>query len=454
MSLQAPPPVVEPAQDEVARIDRVSRHGGDLGLLTLLIALLVGIPSILTIGPLGSAGTPADVLGLAMLVLWTFRRVARHGEFLPNPVRIGMSVLVASAMASYIAAASRPIAGVELSAADRGLLSMAAWLGIVLVAADGPRDRKQLDTLLRRLVIAGAALATLGLLQFATKQSFVNYIQIPGLRDNGDLSQLSDRSNLTRPPGTAIHPIEFGAALTMILPFALHYAVTDRNKSLLRRWYPVAAIGAAVPIAISRSAIISATVALLVLLPAWPKAYRRRVYAGTLGLLCCMYLVVHGLFGTLISLFTHISSDTSAQSRTDSYALADQFIGRSPVFGRGFRTFLPSYRILDNQLLGTTIEMGIVGLAALVGLMLTAIVACHRIRRQVRDESARRLAQAFMASIAAAGFGFAFYDGLSFPMAAGLFFLVVGCSGALIRHGKTAPPSSQTLPDQRLPRPD
>jgi O-antigen ligase len=152
-----------------------------------------------------------------------------------------------------------------------------------------------------------------------------------------------------------------------------------------------------------------------------------------------MYILVHGLFGTLFSLFSNISSDTSAQSRTDSYALVEQFIGRSPIFGRGFRTFLPSYRILDNQLLGTTIEMGVVGLGALLGLMITTIIACRQVRRTVADESARRLAQACIASVASALVGFAFYDGLSFPMGAGIFFFVVGCGGSLAglaRSGK------------------
>ena len=53
------------------------------------------------------------------------------------------------------------------------------------------------------------------------------------------------REGLTRPAGTTIHPIEFGAVLTMILPIALHYALHDKYRSKLARWFPVAAIAPA-----------------------------------------------------------------------------------------------------------------------------------------------------------------------------------------------------------------
>ena len=78
-----------------------------------------------------------------------------------------------------------------------------------------------MDVLLRRLTYLGGAIASLGLLQFATGQPFTNYIQIPGLSINNELVSVLNRGGLVRPAGTAIHPIEFGAVLTMILPLAL-----------------------------------------------------------------------------------------------------------------------------------------------------------------------------------------------------------------------------------------
>jgi O-antigen ligase len=405
-------------------------------LLTTLIVLIVAIPSVLIIGPLGSAGTPADMLGLVMLVLWACNRILapRDPSRRVNPIALAMVLFIGAVLASYIAAARRPIAPLEISAADRGLLLAFAWLGMLLFPIEALRSTNDLDTILRRLTFAGAGLALVGLAQFVTKMPLVNYIQAPGLRTNADLAEaLGTRGNLTRPPGTAVHPIEFGAVLTMILPIALHYALHDHHRLRFRRWLPVVAIAAAVPISLSRSALLSAAVALIVLLPTWPARLRRRAYAAILGLFGCLYLVVHGLLRTLTNLFLGVSSDNSAASRTNSYGLAMDFISRSPWFGRGFRTFLPEYRILDDQLLGTAVEMGLVGLAALITLMLTGIVSCRRARRNMPDPVTRQLGQALVAAIAAASCSFALYDALSFPMAACTFFLVLGCAATYVR---------------------
>lgn len=407
----------------------------DMRLLTLLIVLLVAIPSILIVGPLGAAGTPADLVGLFMLLTWTVRRISSPGELrTPSAVRTVALLFLLSIVVSYLAAATRAIDAIELSAADRGLLSTLAWSGMALFAMDTPRTFNQLDTVLRRLTIAGGFEAAVGLAQFVTHLPLVNYIQIPGLRPNADLaSAVGSRGDLARPAGTAIHPIEFGAILTLILPIALHYALHDVHRTTVRRWAPVALIAFAIPISISRSAIVSLIVSLLILLPIWSRSLRRRAYAVMVVLVGCVYLTVPGLLGTLRGLFLGISTDTSAASRTDSYAIAEEFIARSPLFGRGYGTFLPKYRILDNQLLGTTIETGIVGLVVLLSLIVVPIVLCMRVRRATAEPRVRHLAQALAAAIAASGISFALYDALSFPTAAGMFFLVVGCAGALIR---------------------
>jgi O-antigen ligase len=373
------------------------------------------------------------MIGVLLLVIWIGRRLLEGGYSQPRALRVTTALYAGSVLASYVAATTRPITPLEISAADRGLVSTAAWIGMLLFALDAPRTLSDLITVLRRLSLAGGAVAVLGLLQFATHLAFTNYIQIPGLSASHDLDSVTLRSNLTRPAGTALHPIEFGAVLTMVLPLAIHFAFTDTHRSRLRRWWPVAAIAVAVPISISRSAIVSAVVVLLVMLPTWTPAVRRRSYAALVMLSGALFVVVPGLLGTLRNLFTGISQDSSAQSRTGSYALASDFIQRSPAFGRGFRTFLPSYRILDNQYLLSTIETGIVGVLAFAALLIAAISASRVARRVLTDEVSRSLAQALTASMVAAACSFALYDSLSFPMAASLLFLVIGLTGALAR---------------------
>jgi polysaccharide biosynthesis protein PslJ len=416
--------------------------GDAVGPLTLYIVLLVAIPSRLIFAPLGGAGSPAQVFGIILGFWWValWLRDLRSGSTDAEPVRGAMLIFVGAVLASYIAATIRPTDSTEMRAADMGMLSVCAWLGVLLTLSDRIPTFERLDILLRRLVVAGGCLAALGIAQFITKQPFTNYVQVPGLSANNALVSISDRSGLTRPAGTALHPIEFGVVLTMILPFALHYALSDTHRSGPRRWWPAFAIAVALPIAISRSAIVGMIIGLAFLLPTWPRAVRRRAYVAFVALGGLLYVTIPGLLGTLTGLFTGIGSDSSAQSRTGSYMLAGEFISHSPIFGRGFATFLPAYRILDNQYLGVLIDMGFVGLTALLILFATGIRTARVVRHKSTDPRTRQLAQATAASIAAVSCGYALFDAFSFPMVAGMTFFVVGIAGSLNRIQNAARP--------------
>lgn len=414
--------------------------GDGTTLLTGYVVLLLLIPSAYVVGPLGAAGTPAQVFAMAMALWWVGRRLARPRAAAPRPqpVRAALLVLLGAALASYAAANLRAIEGVEATAADRGLLTLVALLGVVLVAGDQIPSRHRLDVLLRRLVLLGAAVAAFGLVQFVTGSSFLEYLRPPGLVVNSALVGVGERGGFSRPAATALSPIEFGVAMTMLLPLAVHYALHDAHRGRLVRWVPVALLALAVPVAVSRSAILGAAIAFALMLPTMTPRARRGAVLAALGLVALVYVAVPGMLGTLLRLFTGIGDDASAESRTSSYGLAWEFISHSPVVGRGFGTFLPEYRILDNQFLLTTIEMGVLGLLALLGLLGTGAVVAARIARAHRRADAGRLAQALLASLAAGAASFALFDALSFPIVAGLTVLVLGAVGAL--HGLVRAP--------------
>ena len=422
---------------EWPRADLGGRRWGRDGVtaLTVFIVLLMAIPAQYVVGPLGAAGTPAQILGIAMTVWWAGGKLARPFAATPDarPIRTAMLIFLASALISYVAANLRPIEGVEARAADRGLLTLVALLGVIVVAGDQIPSRARLDALLRRLVLAGAAVATLALVQFVTGTTFTNYLQLPGLSINNELYGIAQRGAFLRPAGTALSAIEFGVAMSIIFPLALHYGMADRHRGRFIRWFPVVMMALSVPISVSRSAVVGATVAFGLMLPVMTARARAFGLLAAAGLLAFVYVAVPGMLGTLLGLFTQIGSDSSAASRTGSYSLAIEFISQSPIVGRGFTTFLPEYRILDNQLLGTTIEMGVVGLLALLGLLGTGLWTAWRVRRGSTDGTTRQLAQALLASLAAGSVSFAFFDAFSFPMVAGLTFLILGTIGALRR---------------------
>jgi hypothetical protein len=425
---------------------RASAHAFDAtSLLTIYIALLIALPSKLVVAPLGGAGTPAQLVGVAAALWYGWWRLARstRTDTGSQPVRAAMMIFAGAVLCSYIAAMVRPINATELSTADLGLVSLVAWSGVVFVANDGIITIDRLYALLRRMSAAGGLIATVGIIQFVTGNPLTQYISIPGLSINQTLSGLGARDGFLRPSGTAVHPIEFGVVLTTILPIALVCAIYMKDRSLVRRWYPTVTIAMAIPLTISRSAIVGSIVCMVLLVPAFEKHTRLWVL-GALGfLLLILFVALPGFLGTITGLFTNIGNDTSAQSRTGSYGIAAEFIERSPLFGRGFSTFLPSYWILDNQYLGLAIEVGFVGLAAFCWLMACAFRSAVRSRRASTDVTARVVGQALAASVACLTICTALYDLLSFPMSAGLLFLVVGVCGAFWRLVRQDDPTTR-----------
>lgn len=439
------------ADAAITGIDGDQRRPDAVSLLTLYLLLIVAIPSKLTVAPFGVAGTPAYFVGLMALAWWIFYEIQRTriGPAGPHPVRTMFVFMACAFSASYIAAMSRPIDATEASSADLGLVATAAWGGALLLAHDGISSRKRADVLLRRIALAGGAIATLGIVQFATGMAFVDKIEIPGLRANISLTGVALRNGFNRPAGTALHPIEFGTVITMILPIALTFALIDRRRSWLRRWYPVGAIGVAVALAISRSALIEALVALVLLSVSW-SSKRRLLGVGVLSVFGgAVFLTTPGLLGTLLGLFTGIGGDSSAQSRSGSYEIASEFIARAPIFGRGLFTFLPRYRILDNQYLGLLIDVGVVGLAAFLGLIVAGMFCARAVRKLSDDDDTKQLGQSLVASIAAGASGLALFDGFSFPMSTGVFFLLLGIAGALWRLERQRPTTDTAAETER-----
>lgn len=412
-----------------------SRASDGTAVLSVYIVLLIAIPSRLVFAPLGGAGTPAQIIGLLCALWWFWGRV-RQSQTTHNgrqPVRVAMAVFAWFVGVSYVAAMARPLSPTESNAANLGLVAVVGWVGVVVVANDGIPNVDRLIRLLRRLATMGGLLAAFGVFQFFTHEAWTEYITIPGLTLNHQLDSVLARGGLSRPAGTATHPIEFGVVLTMLLPIAIANARDLTRKSTLLSWWPVAAIAFAIPLSISRSAIVGAAIGLAVLFPTWPRSTRWAAVASVLGLLGIVFLTVPGMLGTITGLFAGIATDSSAQSRLGAVAVAWEFVKRSPVIGRGYGTFLPQYWILDNQYLGLLIEVGVLGAAALFGLLGAALWAVRTARRATSHRQLRAAGAALTASIAAGGASLALFDALGFAMSGGLLVLVIGLAGSVRR---------------------
>jgi O-antigen ligase len=404
--------------------------------LTFYIVVLFAIPASLVVSPLGAAGTPAGMVAVVGAACWFLDRLANIDRPQPRlttyPVRSVGAVFVLAVIASYVAAMSRPITSTEVNSIHTAIIMLVGWIGLVVLAADGISGSDRLQLLVRRLAVGLGACAVVGIAQFVSGETLTDRLTIPGLSVNTIVPTVASRDGFSRAIGTTINPIEFGVVMAAMLPLCVHVGLHG-SGGLVRRWWPTAAVAVAVPFANSRSGFLALVAALVVIIPLWPPAVRLRACivggAGMVGI----FLLVPGMLGTITSMFSGLSSNPTTTSRTGSYELGGSFIERAPIFGRGFMTFLPPYRVIDNQYLGLLIDTGLFGTLSVVGLFVTGIGAALSARRRTQSEELRSLAGALAAGISGLALSYAFFDAMTFPTAAAITALALGLVDALWR---------------------
>ncbi|MPY95920.1 MAG: hypothetical protein GEV08_23545 [Acidimicrobiia bacterium] len=417
--------------------------GDPTTVLTLGVAAMFVIPQRFVFEPLGAAGTPALLIGVAALVWWLVTRLGTNPQAAGyNPIRIATAILMGTVLLAYVSGWAKPMPFIEGSNADRTLIMWLGYCGYLLLSCDGITSRARLDALMRRVVDGAAFMATVALLQFFAKFDLSASIQPPGLSYNDPLFDGSyARSTFTRVMGTAMHPIEFSVIVASLLPVAIHYAFADTHRNLVRRWAPVALMGFAMPLAISRSGFLALFLAAACFIPALPPGRKTQVVALGAAGGALMTVAVPGLLGTIRSFFTGAATDPSVTARTDDYQYLDTFFNQWPFTGLGFGRFTPSvYDVLDNQYLLTIIDSGVIGLIGLLLFLVSGLVTAQVIRkRPTADASARSLAQACFGGILAHVATFATYDALVFPTTGMVLFLLIGVVGALWRLTRPRP---------------
>jgi hypothetical protein len=419
---------------------RASTPVDAVSVATWYLVALFAVPAVFVFGPLGSIGTPAVLIGWLAFAWWTVSRILpgsgldRRGQ----PIRYALFFFVVCVALSFAIANLEPMVGDQSTSAVRALLMVFSLVGITLLIADGIVTFDRLRVLLRRLVDVGAFLAIVGVFEYVTKANFVTtfFEFIPGLSQNSDVAFAgpNEFSSIVRVSGTAVHPIEFGVVLAMIVPIAFVFAFMDREKTGFARWWKVGIIAMGEPMAQSRSGILALVVGAIVLLPALPRTTRRSMLKWSPAFIVSMRLVFPGLIGTIFSLFANFQNDPNFTSRTADYKQVGKFIAAQPVFGRGFGTFLPKdFFFLDNQYILSTIETGYVGLVFTVALLLTGVSLAFQARRWALTDERRLIAQALLASLVGAALAFATFDFLSFQMASGTLFVLMGAAAAAWR---------------------
>jgi O-Antigen ligase len=407
-------------------------------LLQLFALTVMVIPSDTVIQAIGAGGYPAGLVGLfafsAFLAatILGFHDPLRHR----HPVRSVICLLWLAALASYVLMDRTALTVTEEASADRLLMQLAVITGIVLVAAECLTSLYDVRRVLRALTWGGAFCGVVAALQFWISLDIAPYLrELPGFSVNFDNPGILDRASLNRVAGTSIHPIELGVVAGMLLPLAIYLAIWDTGRSARRRWAPVVLIGLAIPTSVSRSAILAVVVALAVLVVLMPAPQRLIALFAVPFAVVAVFMSAPGVIGTLKTFFQAGTTDPSVATRVNDYPLVERLVHEAPWFGHGGGTYIVdnAFDILDNQFLKTAIELGLVGLVALVAYFLVPTIAALVARHHSNDEELRLLCAALAGAGLAGAVCSLTFDSLSFPMFANVQALVIGLIGAAWR---------------------
>jgi O-antigen ligase len=257
-----------------------------------------------------------------------------------------------------------------------------------------------------------------------------------GFERNGDYSGFQGRDALVRVTGMANHPIEFGVVAGMLLPLAIWLGLYGRGQSALRRWLPLVLIGMCIPMSVSRSAILASVTSVAVLLVALPAAERARVIVFTPVAVVGVFASTPGYLRTMYGLFTVSSTDPSVANRLNNYPRVLAAVQARPWLGAGGGTDIQTdlTKVLDNQYLKSAIELGLVGVLALILYFAVPVIAMADVAIKARDPEFRALCGALAGAALAAAVASYTFDSFSFAQFASVHALVVGLCGTCWLH--------------------
>jgi O-antigen ligase len=415
-------------------------------LLALIVVVILFVPvRRYTLGgslPFGLE--PYRVLLALVFVAWLLALlVDPRTRFRRTGLELPVLLLLAAIGCSLVFNAARvtPLSGTVA----KGLILFLSFLFVMYFVSSAVKQRGALDGMVMLLVIGATAIALSAVVEWRIGYNVFNHLDqvVPLLASSSDVGVL-ERGDRPRAYASAQHAIALGAALAMVMPLAVYlYRRTGRFG-----WMAAAAILTLGAMATgSRTAIVMLAATLVVFL-----VLQRRATIRLLPLLLPLFLVVQiampGSLGTFRAIFFPqdglVAEEHGDAGQSGSGRLADlgpslEEWAQTPLFGQGFSTRLTSADdpqvnalILDNQWLGSLLELGALGFVALVWLLVRAI---RRLGRHARnnDEPHGWLMAALCAAITAYAIGMFTFDAFSFIQVTFLLFIMLGMSAAALR---------------------
>jgi O-antigen ligase len=405
-------------------------------LLQVFVVAAFALPTDTVVKVIGAQGYVASLVAMLMLAAWVLTAIFGFHDPLHtrHPIRGALAAMWIASLLSYAAMPFYSPGQMQQLGALRWMMLWAGVAGVVLVTAEHLRADRDVLRVIRVVVWGGAFSGTVALLQFWAGWDLKPLLRqvLVGFERNGDYSGFQARGALTRVTGMANHPIELAVVAGMLLPLAIWLALYDlEQRSAMRRWAPVALIAMCIPMSVSRSGILAAASSVALLVVALPPLERARVILWTPVAVVAVFASTPGYLRTMYALFTAGSSDASVTNRLDNYPRVMAALEQRTWLGQGGGTDIQVNltKVLDNQYLKSAVELGVIGVLALVLYMVVPVIAMVDTLNRTRDPRFRALCGALAGSALAAAVSSYTFDSFSFAQFASVHALVVGLCG-------------------------
>jgi hypothetical protein len=404
-----------------------------------------------------AAGLPFDLEPYRLMVM--FLVAAWFTSLLIDPrVRLRRSVydrviglIFISVLASDVANPAR-VSSLG-SYVVKSLTFFISFLFVYYVVVSLVRSGRDIDLVVKVLAGGGGAIAFFSLIERRTGFNIFNYLGkvAPLLQYQGSWNGIGvERGGQLRVYGPAEHPIALGAAFVMLLPLVVYLI----RKTGQRRWFGVAVLLTCAMLATSSRTVITMMLVVIVVFLWLRPRETKRLWPAVIPVLLAVHIAVPGAIGTLKASFFPSGgllkeqstvvrgNELRANGRLAKLGPSIQEWEEKPLFGLGAGTRVVGFQvkfnnafILDDQWLGTLLDVGALGICAYLWLFFRAVRRCGRAAKE--DDTARGwLLTGLAASMAAFGVGMLTFDAFSFIQVTFLFWIMLSLSAVLLRdHG-------------------
>jgi len=251
-----------------------------------------------------------------------------------------------------------------------------------------------------------------------------------------------------------VGPTQHGLAATTMLVVVMPFALVRILEATTRRswWLNAVAMTLMVAgaLATDRKTALLVPIAVVIYMTFYrPRQVLRLAPLGVVVLLGVVHVAAPGALGTVLNVKRAVASNSTKKRAADFPDVTPDILAH-PVLGRGFGTLNPEqpaqFRINDNEYLDELWEVGTLGLAAFLWMILAPVVLARAAIR-TRGPTVSSLALATSGGCVAFLVVCALFDALSFPQAPYMFFLV-----AALTTIAAAGPEGNVVPSRELVR--